>query len=235
MLLLSEPFHEQLSQVAQQFRDWSTFEQLYATVELTRQFKSPYRYFLSQIFQTHAPSENAALVNHNIDEANTPSTCPGRSFARVALFSRHGRLPPVGFVGEDSHHAPALPPVDLHAEDRRRTARRLPRASHSSRFETHQPEESRLARRPRPATDSLLHSSQSQPTAPQLAASTSRADNQAAADASETAAAVRLGSLRAARLHGHPVRELRVRRRLVRSLQRRADLSDEQRQRLRPV
>ena len=76
MLLLSEQFHEQLSQVEQQFRDWSTFEQLYATVELTRQFKSPYRYFLSQIFQTHAPSENAALVNHNIDEANTPSTRP---------------------------------------------------------------------------------------------------------------------------------------------------------------
>ena len=85
MLLLSEQFHEQLSQVEHQFRDWSTFEQLYATVELTRQFKSPYRYFLSQIFQVHAPSENAALVTHNIDEANTPSTCSERRFADVVV------------------------------------------------------------------------------------------------------------------------------------------------------
>ena len=61
---------EKFLRVQQQFKEWTAFEQLYATVELTRTFQSSYRYFLLQLFQTNIQYENNDMFNHTVDDAN---------------------------------------------------------------------------------------------------------------------------------------------------------------------
>ncbi|CAF3990632.1 unnamed protein product, partial [Adineta steineri] len=53
MLTTSENFPEQFLRIQKQFKEWSSFDQLYATVELTRTFQLSYRHFLFQLFQSH--------------------------------------------------------------------------------------------------------------------------------------------------------------------------------------
>ena len=61
---------EKFLRVQQQFKEWTPFEQLYASVELTRTFQSSYRYFLLQLFQTNIQYENNDMFNHTVDDAN---------------------------------------------------------------------------------------------------------------------------------------------------------------------
>jgi hypothetical protein len=63
---------EKFARVQQQYKEWTPFEQLYATVELTRAFQPSYRYFLSQLFQTNIQYENNDMFTHTVDDANAP-------------------------------------------------------------------------------------------------------------------------------------------------------------------
>jgi hypothetical protein len=73
MFNLSDKFHEQFTHIQQQFNEWKPFEQLCATIELTRSLQPSYSYFLSQFFQNQIQSENNDIFHHTVDEANTPS------------------------------------------------------------------------------------------------------------------------------------------------------------------
>ena len=75
MLTLSEKFHEQDNQIQQQFDAWTPFEQIYASVELTKKLQLSYRYFLSQLL-THYSNhqENSDMFHHTVHQANTPGT-----------------------------------------------------------------------------------------------------------------------------------------------------------------
>lgn len=72
MLTSSEKFPEQFNRVQQQMKEWTSFEQLYAIVELTQTFQISYRHFLIQLFQANIQNENNVLFNHTVDDANSP-------------------------------------------------------------------------------------------------------------------------------------------------------------------
>ncbi|CAF0977083.1 unnamed protein product [Rotaria sordida] len=74
MLTLSEKFHEQDNRFQQQFDEWTPFEQIYASVELTKKLQLSYRYFLSQLLsQTNNQQENNDMFHHTIHQANAPA------------------------------------------------------------------------------------------------------------------------------------------------------------------
>jgi hypothetical protein len=73
MLTLSEKFHERNNRIQQEFDDWTPFEQLYASVDLTKKLHLSYRYFLSQLlYQTNNQQENNDMFHHTIHQANAP-------------------------------------------------------------------------------------------------------------------------------------------------------------------
>ncbi|CAF3737782.1 unnamed protein product [Rotaria sp. Silwood1] len=74
MLTLSEKFHEQNNHFQQQFDEWSPFEQIYASVELTKKLQLSYRYYLLQLLsQTNNQQENNDMFHHTVHQANTPA------------------------------------------------------------------------------------------------------------------------------------------------------------------
>lgn len=72
VLSSSEKFLEQFHRIQQQFKDWTSFEQLYATVEFTRTFQITYQHFLIQLYQVNIQNENNIMFNHTVDDANSP-------------------------------------------------------------------------------------------------------------------------------------------------------------------
>lgn len=72
MLSTTENFSEQFSRVQQQVKEWTSFEQLYAIVDLTQTFQISYRHFLIQLFQANIQNENNILFTHTVDDANSP-------------------------------------------------------------------------------------------------------------------------------------------------------------------
>ena len=86
MLTLSEKFHEQNTNLHQQFDEWTPFEQFYASFDLTKKLQLSYRYFLSQLlFQTNNQKENNDMFHHTIHQANAP----GKKFRKkIKLIGR---------------------------------------------------------------------------------------------------------------------------------------------------
>ena len=73
MFNFSEKFQEQFNHVQQQFDKWTTFEQMYASVDLTKKLSMPYRYFLSQLLcQMNSQVENNDMFHHTVHQANAP-------------------------------------------------------------------------------------------------------------------------------------------------------------------
>ncbi|CAF0998317.1 unnamed protein product [Adineta ricciae] len=74
MFNFSEKFQEQFSHVQQQFDKWTAFEQMYASVDLTKKLSMPYRYFLSQFLcQMNSQVENNDMFHHTVHQANAPA------------------------------------------------------------------------------------------------------------------------------------------------------------------
>ncbi|CAF3238633.1 unnamed protein product [Rotaria sp. Silwood2] len=74
MLTLSEKFNEQDNRFQQQFDEWTPFEQIYASVELTKKLQLSYRYFLSQLLsKTNNQQENNDMFHHTVHQANAPA------------------------------------------------------------------------------------------------------------------------------------------------------------------
>lgn len=73
MLAFSEKFRDQDNRIQQQFDEWTPFEQIYASVELTKKLQLSYRYFLSQLLTyTNNQQENNDMFLHTVHQANAP-------------------------------------------------------------------------------------------------------------------------------------------------------------------
>ena len=68
MFLSSEKF----LRIQQAFKTCSPFEQLCATIELTRSLQISYQHFLIQLFQINIQNENDIMFNHTVENANSP-------------------------------------------------------------------------------------------------------------------------------------------------------------------
>ncbi|UJR31471.1 hypothetical protein I4U23_018960 [Adineta vaga] len=74
MLTSLEKFQEQYNRVQQQFDEWTAFEQIYVSMELTKKLPISHRYFLSQfLYQPNNQLEHNDMFHHTIHQANTPA------------------------------------------------------------------------------------------------------------------------------------------------------------------
>ncbi|CAF4018738.1 unnamed protein product, partial [Rotaria sp. Silwood1] len=73
MLTLSEKFHDQNNRIQQQLDGWTLFEQIFASVELTKKLHLRYRYFLAQFLSYSNNQQNSDdMLRHTVDQANAP-------------------------------------------------------------------------------------------------------------------------------------------------------------------
>jgi hypothetical protein len=117
MLNLSENFQQQFTLVQQQFNQWRPFEQLYASIELTRILQLSYRHYLAQFLQNEIQCENNEMFNHTVDQANTPGKVirplPFLSIHTRLCRPRLRRLPSICAPGEDSRDHSSLFTIGL--------------------------------------------------------------------------------------------------------------------------
>ncbi|CAM4872412.1 unnamed protein product [Rotaria socialis] len=73
MLTLSEKFHDQNNRIQQQLDGWTLFEQIFASVELSKKLHLRYRYFLAQFLSYSNNQQNSDdMLRHTVDQANAP-------------------------------------------------------------------------------------------------------------------------------------------------------------------